>query len=95
MIAGRGFLERECNESIIQFDRFKALKEVKVAKQSGISEKWFAERSKEWSELARGARLDEDKYVSELSARLKCLKNLHFDSGSILAKRMFDELPDR
>ena len=95
MIAGRGFLERECNESIIQFERFNARNAVKVAKQSGISEKWLAERSNEWSESARGARPDDDKAVRELSARLKCLKNLHFDAGNIPAKRTFDELPNR
>ena len=95
MIAGRGFLERECSESIIQPDRFKALKAVKVAKHSGISEKWFAERSNEWSESARGARPADDKDVSELSARLKCLKNLHFDAGNIPARRIFEELPNR
>lgn len=86
---------RECNESIIQFDRFKALKALKVAKQSGISEKWFAERSNEWSESARGARPADDKDVSELSARLKCLKVLHFAAGSTPVRRMLDELPNR
>jgi len=42
---------------------------------------------------AKGARLEEDIEVIPLSARLRCLRNLHFDGGSIPMESRFEELP--
>src|SRR5438309_5893267 len=57
VIAGNGFLPRECRESIMQFDRFNARSDVRVARLSGISVKRFADRSNDCNVLANGARL--------------------------------------
>jgi hypothetical protein len=44
-MAGNGFLPKECNDSIMQLERFSARREVNEAKLSGISVKRFADRS--------------------------------------------------
>ncbi len=44
----------------MQFDRFNARSAVKEARQSGIWEKRFDDKSRECSVLANGARLDAD-----------------------------------
>ena len=93
VIAGKGFLVREWRESIMQFDRLSARKAVREARQSGISLNKLEERSREWSVLANGAKLEAVIEVRPLSARLKCLRNLHFDDGNIPMERRFDELP--
>lgn len=67
----------------MQLQRFRALKEVKILRASGISENKFEDKSNESKLFERGARLDDVMEVRELSARLKCLRNLHFDAGSI------------
>ena len=77
----------------MQLERFKARRAVSEAKQSGICEKRFDDRSREWSVLARGARLAADIEVRPLSARLRCLRNLHFDDGSMPIDSRFEELP--
>ena len=64
----------------MQLDILTARKAVNVARLSGISVKRFEDRSSECKELASGTRLEELMEVSELSARLKCLKNRHFDA---------------
>jgi hypothetical protein len=43
--------------------------------------------------LANGAKLDAEIEVIPLSARLRCLRNLHFDNGSIPIESRFEELP--
>jgi hypothetical protein len=88
VIAGSGLRVRECNESIMQFERFKARNAVSDARQSGISEKRFADKSNECRVLAKGIRLFADIDVSELSARLRCLRKRHFDDGSTLASKL-------
>jgi hypothetical protein len=93
VMAGRGFRVNEWSESIMQCDRFSALNAVSEARQSGIWEKRFDDRSKECNVLAKGARLLADMDVRLLSARLRCLRNLHFDGGKIPIDRRFEELP--
>lgn len=67
----------------MQLLRFRALKDVKILRASGISTIKLEDKSKESKLLERGARLEDVIEVRELSARLKCLRNLHFDAGSI------------
>jgi hypothetical protein len=93
VIAGRGFLVRECNELIIQLERFRALSAVKEARQSGICWKRFEDRSREWRVLANGAKLASDIDVRPLSARLRYLRNLHFEDGMMPIESRFEELP--
>jgi hypothetical protein len=93
VIAGRGFLVKEWRESIMQLDRLSARNAVKDARQSGICENRFAERSRECKVLANGARLAADIDVRLLSARLRCFKNLHFDVGMMPIDKRLDELP--
>ena len=83
LIAGNGFLLSECRDSIMQLLRFRALKDVKILRASGISTIKLEDKSNESKLLERGARLEDVIEVRELSARLKCLRNLHFDAGSI------------
>jgi hypothetical protein len=77
----------------MQFDRLSALRAVSVARQSGIWANKFDDRSREWSVLANGAKLDAEIEVIPLSARLRCLRNLHFDNGSMPMASRFEELP--
>lgn len=92
MIAGRGFRDRLCRESIIQFERLRALSEVKEARLSGTSVNRFDDKSREWRVLAKGDRLVALIVVNELSARLRCLRNLHFVTGRIPRASRFEEL---
>jgi hypothetical protein len=43
--------------------------------------------------FANGAKLEAEIEVIPLSARLRCLRNLHFDDGSIPIESRFEELP--
>lgn len=76
----------------MQFDKLRARSAVKEARQSGIWEKRFDDRSRECNVLANGARLDADMDVRPLSARLRCFKNLHLDEGNIPIDSRFEEL---
>ena len=98
VIAGSGFLARECRFSIIQLAMFSDCRAVITARQSGMSAKRLEERSRECKVLAKGARLLLLIEVRELSAKLRCRKNLHFDAGRIGRIPMLirlDELPLR
>jgi hypothetical protein len=77
----------------MQLERFKARNAVREAKQSGICEKRFEDRSREWRVLANGARLAAEIEVRLLSARLRCFKNLHFEEGNMPIDSRLDELP--
>jgi len=77
----------------MQLDRFRALKEVRVARLSGISVKRFEDKSSDWRVFARGRRLEAGSTVKELSAMLRCRKNLHFVEGMVPRESRFDELP--
>jgi hypothetical protein len=93
VIAGRGLRVSEWSASIMQFERLSARSAVSDAKQSGIWENKFDDRSRECRVLASGAKLDADIDVSALSARLRCLRNLHFEDGRIPIDSRFEELP--
>jgi hypothetical protein len=92
-MAGSGLRVRECNESIMQWAKFSARRAVRVARLSGICVNRFDERSREWSVLARGFRLVAGIEVSELSVRLRCLRNRHLEAGRMPMDRRFEELP--
>jgi len=79
----------------MQFERLRARNAVSVARESGTSVNRFEERSSECKTFASGARLAAAMEVSELSDRLRCLRNLHFDAGTIPMLKRFDELPAR
>jgi hypothetical protein len=91
-MAGKGFLPRECIDSIMQFDKFRARSDVSDARLSGISVKRFADRSNDCKVLANGAKLEAEILVNALSARLRCLRNLHLDDGKNPNERRFDVL---
>jgi len=55
--------------------------------------KRLLERSREWSVLDKGAKLFAGMDVSELSVRLRCLRNRHLEAGRIPIARRFEELP--
>ncbi len=95
VMAGSGFLTSECRDSIMQLERFRALKAVKVARQSGTSAKRLEDRSRECRVLERAPRPDAVIEVNELSARLRCLKNLHLDAGRKPIANILEELPLR
>lgn len=92
-MAGKGHLVSECNDSIMQLERLRALKAVKEAKQSGIWTNRLEDKSREWRVLANGARLVAEMEVRPLSARLRCFKNLHFEDGKIPIDNKLEELP--
>lgn len=92
VIAGSGFLPKECSDSIMQCERFSARRDVNEAKLSGISVKRFADRSNDCRVLANGARLAVDMLVKALSARLRCLKNLHLFDGNHAEDKRLDVL---
>ena len=46
-IAGIGLRTKECSDSIMQFERFRALSAVKVARLSGISVNRFEDKSRD------------------------------------------------
>jgi hypothetical protein len=79
----------------MQLDRFSALKAVKDARLSGTSVKRLEDMSKECSVFASGARLSKLRDVRELSARLRCRKNLHFEGGNTVIDNKFEALPLR
>ena len=93
VIAGNGFRPSDCTPSIMQFERLRERRQVKVARLSGISLKRLAERSRDCRVFVSGARLLAEMFVSALSARLRCLKKRHFVEGNQPRDRRLDELP--
>jgi len=81
-MAGKGLRRSECKESIMQWERFKALRAVKVARLSGICVNRFVDKSSDQSVSERGIRLTAETVVNALSARLRCLRNLHLFAGT-------------
>ena len=81
-MAGRGLRVSECSESIMQCERLSARRAVRVATLSGICVKRLVDKSSEFRVFARGAKLVAGITVNELSAKLKCFKNRHFEAGS-------------
>jgi len=92
VMAGSGFRVKECSASIMQLERFRALRAVREAKQSGIWVNKFSDRSRECKVFTSGAKLVADIDVRELSARLRCFRNLHLVLGNMPASK-FEVLP--
>lgn len=93
VIAGSGLRPNDCKPSIMQFERLRARRHVKVARLSGISLKRLADKSSDWRVFVSGARLLGDMFVSALSAKLRCRRKRHFVEGNQPRERRFDELP--
>jgi hypothetical protein len=77
----------------MQLERFSARRHVREARLSGISVKRLVERSSDCNVLAKGARLVAVICVRALSARLRCLRNLHLVDGNQPSDRRLEELP--
>ena len=93
VIAGKGLRARECSDSIMQQERFRARRATRLARLSGISVKRLDDKSRDWRVFVRGARPDAAIVVMELSARLRCLRNLHLDEEMAPRERRLDEEP--
>lgn len=77
----------------MQLERLRARKAVRDARESGICENKFEDRSRELRVLASGARPAAEIDVSELSARLRCLRNRHLVDGRMPVGKMLELLP--
>jgi hypothetical protein len=77
----------------MQLDRLSARNAVSEARQSGICENKFDERSSECSVFAKGTKLVPDIDVRPLSARLRCFRKRHLEDGNIPIDSKFEELP--
>jgi hypothetical protein len=95
VIAGRGFRDKECKDSIIQCDRFRARNATRDAKLSGTSVKRFDEISRECRVFATGARLVVLTVVRELSGSPRCRRNRHFDGERVVERSRLEELEFR
>ena len=77
----------------MQLDKFRARRHDNVARLSGISVKRFEERSRDCNVFANGTRLVVEMLVRALSAKLRCLRNLHLVEGNQPKERRFEVLP--
>jgi hypothetical protein len=78
----------------MQFDKFRARRATRFARQSGISAKRLEDKSSDCSVFISGDRLDAVNIVRPLSARLRWRRKRHFDIGRIpVDESRFDELP--
>lgn len=94
VIAGSGLRASDRRESIMQPDKFKARRATRLARQSGTSARWLADKSRDWRVLVNGDRLAAVKVVMLLSARLRCRRKRHLDIGNIpIDDKRLDELP--
>lgn len=91
VMAGRGLRNKECKDSIMQWERLRARSATNDAKLSGTSAKRFDERSRDCNVLATGLRLAAEIDVKELSGKPKWRRNRHLLGGRILERR-FGEL---
>jgi hypothetical protein len=91
----------------MHWDRLTARRLKSVARQSGISVKRLDDKSRIWSVFANGAKLVMGMVVRSFSARLRCRRNRHFDTGAypklsrfeallrgVLVRSVDPELPD-
>jgi len=76
----------------MQFERSRETSRVNEAKPSGISLKRLAERFRDRSVVATGARLFADMEVKELSARDKYFSRCHFEGGRMFRLRRLELL---
>lgn len=93
VIAGSGFRPKECRPSIMQLERLRARRQVRLARLSGISANRLADRSSDCSVFVRGARLATGIVVKALSAKLRCLRNRHLVAGNHPKESRLEELP--
>ena len=77
----------------MQWERLRARSAVRDARESGICENKFADRSREFRVFASGVRPVADIDVSELSAKLRCLRNRHLVDGNMPIDMMLELLP--
>lgn len=87
-MAGRGFRDKECKDSIIQRERLRARRATNDAKLSGTSVKRFEDRSRDCRVLATGARLVAVIEVKELSGSPRCRRNRHLLGGRKLESKL-------
>lgn len=78
-IAGNGFRDSDCKDSIMQLDRSREVSLVNNARLSGISVNRFDARFRDLKEGARGIMLFADMEVSELSAKDKYFNLCHLE----------------
>ena len=88
-----GWRVRECRDSIIQNDTFRARRAIRLVKPTGISVNRFEDMSNECRVFANGARLEDANDVSELSAILRCRRKRHFEAGRMPTQVRFDDIP--
>ena len=91
-IAGNGFLESDCKDSIMQLDRSREVSLVNNARLSGISVNRFEARFSDLKEGARGMILLAETEVRELSAKERYLSLCHFEGLRTCIVRRLDEL---
>lgn len=92
VMAGKGDLDKDCSDPIMQFDRSSEVSLVREARLSGISVKRLEDRLNDLRLVATGLRLSTGRDVSELSASDKYLSRCHFMDVSALVANRFDEL---
>lgn len=76
----------------MQLERLRARKAVREARESGICENKFEDRSRELRVLASGVRPVAEIDVRELSARLRCFRNRHLVEGRMPVDKMLELL---
>ena len=81
---------RPCRDSIMQLDKSSDLSAVRQARLSGTSVKRLEDKSKDRNVAVTGRRLSALIVVKALSARLRYLRNLHFDIGRTLTVSRFE-----
>jgi hypothetical protein len=92
VIAGRGDLDRDCSDSIIQFDKSSEVNRVSDARLSGISANRLDDRFNDLRLFATGPKLFAGRLVRELSASDRYLSRCHFEEGSTFMLRRFEAL---
>jgi hypothetical protein len=92
VIAGKGLLDRDLNDSIMQFERSRELSRVRVAKLSGISVKRLDDRLSDRRVLANGCMLFAEMVCKELSAKDRYFNFCHLLGGRKVMLSRFDEL---
>ena len=91
-MAGSGLRDKDCNDSIMQFERSNELSLVNEAKLSGISTKRFEARLRDRNEVARGRMLLALMCVNELSARDRYFNLCHLEGGRMFMLSKFEAL---
>jgi hypothetical protein len=90
--AGRGDLDSDCRDSIMQLDKSSDASRVSEARLSGISVNKFEDRLSDRRLLATGPRLLADMDVRELSASERYFSRCHFEAGKMFMPSRFEAL---